>query len=110
MIYIIYNILKTATNYIRYYKKMFNDSLIKSDINIGPVMTVGLARNKDLKFDSEGNVLTFNGELPAVIHQYDRVPKIVEIVKNKFNSLVNISNITINNSYEIKKKVLIFIY
>ena len=95
---------QTATNYIIYYKKMFNDSLIKSDINIGPVMTVGLARNKDLKFDSEGNVLTFNGELPAVIHQYDRVPKIVEIVKNKFNSLVNTSNITINNSYEIKKK------
>ena len=95
---------QTATNYIIYYKKMFNDSLIKSDINFGPVMTVGLARNKDLKFDSEGNVLTFNGEIPAVIHQYDRVPKIVEIVKNKFNSLVNISNITINNSYEIKKK------
>ena len=95
---------QTATNYIIYYIKMFNDSLIKSDINIGPVMTVGLARNKDLQFDSEGNVLTFNGEIPAVIHQYDRVPKIVEIVKNKFNSLVNTSNITINNSYEIKKK------
>ena len=71
-------------NYLIYYDKKFNDSLVKSDNINGRVMTVGLSNDKDIKFDSENNVLNGKGEIAAVVHQYDRKPNIIEKVKRKY--------------------------
>ena len=35
-------------------------------------MTIGISDKSKLKYDSEGNLLTYNGSQPAIIHQYDR--------------------------------------
>ena len=83
---------QTCEAYLIYHKNMFNDCIITSDIYSGPVITVGLS-NKNFSYDSEDNLLNFKGDIAAVIHQYDRKPKMVEIVKKKF---INISyNITL---------------
>ena len=74
---------QSVTNYLIYYKNLFKDILIKSDINSGPVMTVGLINYKNLSFDSEGNLLNYNGEKPSIIHQYDRINSLVEKAHNK---------------------------
>ena len=83
---------QTAEAYLIYHKKMFNDCIITSDIYSGPILTVGLS-NKNFSYDSEDNLLNFKGDIAAVIHQYDRKPKLVKIVKKKFiNIPENISN------------------
>ena len=74
---------QTAEAYLIYHKNMFNDCIITSDIYSGPVMTVGLS-NKNFSYDSKDNLLNFKGDIAAIIHQYDRKPKMVEIVKKKF--------------------------
>ena len=94
---------QTALNYIIYYKNKFNDCLIKNYYNYGPLMSIGKAKHKNYTFDSEGNILTDNGEIAALIHQYDRIPKLAEIIKNRFNqSNINISYFNSNKSSEIK--------
>jgi hypothetical protein len=70
-------------NYMFYYEKFFEDCIIKNENN-GPVMTIGLTKNEKLNFDSQDNILNFNGEIACVIHQYDRKPYIVEKVINKY--------------------------
>ena len=76
---------QTATNYLIYYKKMFHDSIITSDIYNGTVLTIGLARGMNFSFDSSENLLNFNDKIKvSVIHQYDRIPKIISITKKKF--------------------------
>lgn len=70
-------------NYMFYYEKFFKEYLVKND-NYGPVMTIGLTKNDKLKFDSHDNLLNFNGEIAAVIHQYDRKPQVVSKVINKY--------------------------
>ena len=77
---------QTADNYLIYHKKMFNDCIISSDIYSGPVMTVAILEGKGKEFllDSENNILNFNGQVAAVIHQYDRFPKLAKIVRKKF--------------------------
>ena len=79
------NVIEQAVaNYIIYHDKMFNDCLIKSENYNGPVMTIGLTKNENIKFDSENNILNGKGKIAAVIHQYDRKPDIVRKVINKF--------------------------
>lgn len=88
---LINNVIEQAvTTYIIYYDQLFNDSLIISDNISGRIMTIGLTRNEDIKFDSENNILNKKGEKAAVIHQYDRKPKIVELVQNKYVMSKNI--------------------
>ena len=77
---------QTAEAYLIYNKNMFNDCVVTSDIYSGPIMTVGLS-NKNFSHDFEDNLLNFHGDIAAVIHQYDRKPKIVEIVTKKFNNI-----------------------
>jgi len=77
---------QTAEAYLIYHKNMFNDCVVTSDIYTGPIMTVGLS-NKTFSFDFEDNLLNFHGDIAAVIHQYDRKPKIVEIVTKKFTNI-----------------------
>jgi hypothetical protein len=77
---------QTAEAYLIYHKNMFNDCVVTSDIYSGPIMTVGLS-NKNFSYDFEENLLNFQGDIAAVIHQYDRKPKIVEIVTKKFTNI-----------------------
>lgn len=98
---------QSSTNYIVYYKKIFNDSIIKSDNNCGPVMTIGISDETKFQYDSEENLLTYNGEVAAVIHQYNRKSKITEISKRKFCSQTNISNVSHSN--DEKSSVMIYI-
>ena len=98
---------QSSINYIVYYKKIFNDRIIKSDNNCGPVMTIGLSDETKFQYDSEENLLTYNGEVAAVIHQYNRKSKITEISKRKFCSQTNISNAPHSN--DEKSSVIIYI-
>ena len=45
-------------------------------------MTIGLTKTDKLQFDSHDNLLNFNGEVAAVIHQYDRKPLVVSKIIN----------------------------
>ena len=47
-------------------------------------MTVGLS-NKNYSYDSEDNILNLKGDIAAVIHQYDRKPKIVRNSKKEIH-------------------------
>ena len=70
-------------NYLFYYEKINNDCLIMSD-NFGPIMTIGLTHRKNISLDSKDNIINFNGEVAAVVHQYDRKLDISNKIKNKF--------------------------
>ena len=70
-------------NYMFYYEKYFNDCIIKNDNN-GFVMTIGLTDREKLNLDLQDNILNFNGQIAAVIHQYDRKPDIVVKILNKY--------------------------
>jgi hypothetical protein len=74
---------QSSENYLIYHKNMFNDCKITSNIYSGPIMTIGIS-NKNFSYDSEDNLLNLKGDIAALIHQYDRKPKMVEIVKKKF--------------------------
>ena len=80
------NIIEQAvTDYLIYHYKMFKNCLLKSDSKDGRVMTIGLIKPEDIRIDSQNNILNGNGEIAAVIHQYDRKPNIVNFVRNKLN-------------------------
>ena len=64
---------------------MFNNCLIKSDNKDGRVITIALTRSEDIKFDSQKNIINGKGEIAAVIHQYDRKPKIFKYPRNKLH-------------------------
>ena len=70
-------------NYMLYYEKIFNDCLLKSD-NYGPVMTIGLTNPSNLILDNDDNILNYDGEIAAVIHQYDRKEDLVIKVYKKY--------------------------
>ena len=71
-------------NYLIYSKKLFNDVMILKN-NSGPVMTICVTKRKYINLDSNDNVLNFNGEIAAVVHQYDRKPDINMKFHKKFN-------------------------
>ena len=93
---------QTALNYIIYYKNMFNDCLNKNENNFGPVMTLALANPKNLIYDLEGYLLSYNGKKAALIHQYDRITKLVEIIQKRFLSQTNNSKLYYSNNKSIK--------
>lgn len=98
---------QSSEAYLIYHKNMFNDCIITSDIFSGPVMTLALS-NKNFSYDSEGNLLNLKGDIAAVIHQYDRKPKMVKIVKNKF---INVpENITLSELITNKNNEDDYIY
>lgn len=71
-------------NYLFYYEKIMSQNLILKSDNYGPVMTIALTNRQNIVLDSHDNILNFRGEIPAVIHQYNRKPDIMMKVKNKF--------------------------
>jgi hypothetical protein len=90
-------------NYLFYYEKFFNSCFIKSD-NYGPVMTIGRTKRANIELDTNNNILNFGGEIAAVVHQYDRKPDIVTIIKNKFlcSNKTKVTNIKISNKKNIR--------
>ena len=84
-------------NYFVYYLKKYKDFIIKSD-NYGNVMTIGTANRKNISFDSEHNLLNYKGEIPALIHQYDRFPDILHKIKKKFEHHIKIDNDNYGNN------------
>ena len=102
-----------AINYLIYYKKLLNDSLILTD-NSGPIMTICITKRKKITLDSENNVLNFKGEIAAIVHQYDRKPDITRKMNKKYsddilNKYLELKKINeakkINEEYKAKMKL-----
>ena len=94
-----------AINYLIYYKKIMNDSIIKSDNN-GPIMTICVTKRDKIDLDSDNNVLNFKGKVAAVVHQYDRKPDMVRKFNKKYNDAVlnkYFSSDKINEANKVKK-------
>ena len=51
----------------------------------GPVLTIGNLKNKDILYNSKGEATNKNEEVVPVIHQFDRIPKLLY----KFNTPIN---------------------
>ena len=73
-----------GVNYLLRYKKLFNDCLIIKD-NHDCVMTIGMTNRKNVFLDKDDNILNFDGQIAAVVHQYDRKHEIVPKLKIKYN-------------------------
>ena len=73
-------------NYLIYYKKIFNDSLIIKD-NHDFLMTIGSTPRNKIILDKENNILNFNGKIAAVVHQYDRKNDITKNLNIKYNDI-----------------------
>ena len=73
-----------GANYLFHYKKLFNDCLIIKD-NHAFVMTIGMTDKKNVFLDKDDNILNFDGQIAAVVHQYDRKHSIVDKLKIKYN-------------------------
>ena len=70
---------QAVINYIIYYKKIFaNDTIIRNENKDSPILTLGVAKNDSFIIDSENNILNIKGEIPAIVHQYDRHKNSVE--------------------------------
>ena len=86
-------------NYIVYYKKTFEDCIIIKD-NHGPLMTIGITK-QDISLDNDINLINFDGQIAAVIHQYDKVPERLEKINKKYDDTnLNITSILIENEKE----------
>ena len=85
-----------AINYLIYYKKLLNDSIIMSD-NTGPIMALGVTGTNKILLDSNNNVLNNKGKIAAIVHKYDRKPDIVRKINKKYNDDV------LNNYLNIDK-------
>ena len=100
-----------AINYLIYYKKLLNDSIIISD-NTGPIMALGVTGTNKILLDSNNNVLNNKGKIAAVVHKYDRKPDIVRKINKKFNDDVLNTHLNIDktkkenkNNDEYKEKI-----
>ena len=100
-----------AINYLIYYKKLLNDSIIMSD-NTGPIMALGVTGTNKILLDSNNNVLNNKGKIAAVVHKYDRKPDIVRKINKKYNDDVLNTHLNIDktkkenkNNDEYKEKI-----
>ena len=83
-------------NYLFYYENLFKNYIVKSD-NYGPVMTIALTPPKNIILDKDNNILNFKGEIAAVVHQYDRKPDLVKLIRNKYCKEL-IKNFSVNET------------
>lgn len=83
-----YNIINDqgSANVIIYYKRNFADIVRPSSNHDGYVMTIGLTDEKNIHTDSDGNVLNDAGEIAAVVHQYDRKPRLAGELNVKYSA------------------------
>jgi hypothetical protein len=56
------------------------DNIVVHPNRHGPVMTMGVMNPCDWKTGDGGRVLNDNGEMPPVLHQYDRIPELKKIL------------------------------
>ena len=90
-------------NFLIYYKNLFNDSIIIKDNN-GPLMTIGATPIDKIFLDNDNNILNFNKQIAAVVHQYDRKKDITEKMNIKYDdSKFNFSSYIQINTSEINK-------
>lgn len=100
---------QAVTNFLIYHDKMFNEFLIKSFNNNGSIMTIALTNDSNIKFDDENNVLNENGEIVALVHQYDRKKFIVTKIKKKFLNKKKIYKSKYNNKLFLRFNFPLFI-
>ena len=91
-----------AINYLIYYKKLLNDSIIISD-NTGPIMALGVTGTNKIMLDPNNNVLNNKGKIAAVVHKYDRKPDIVRKINKKFNDDVLNTHLNIDKTKKENK-------
>ena len=78
---------QSVINYLIYYKKLFsNITIIRNENKDSPFLTLATSKPESFIIDSEDNILNINGEIPAVIHQYDRHKKILIKVLKKYSN------------------------
>ena len=80
-----------------YYKKLFaNDTIITNENKNSPILTLGVASNESFIIDSKDNILNINGEIAAIVHQYDRHKNIViKVMKKYCNDLMEKNTLNI---------------
>lgn len=77
------NVDQGIHNFIAHNTHYFTEGSVKDNGDI--VATIGFTLNKSPeKIKIEGDVLYLDGKKPAVIHQYDRSPKLVEMFHKKY--------------------------
>ena len=80
-----HNVIEQAVaNFIIYHDKMFNDCLVLSKNEDGPIMTIATTKRKEIFFDLNGNIINKKGEVVAIVHQYNRKLDILKKVLKKY--------------------------
>ena len=82
-------------------KKTFEDCIIIKD-NHGPLMTIGITK-QEVRLDNDTNLINFDGQIAAVIHQYDKIPERLEKINKKFDD-TNLNITAILNENEKNEK------
>jgi hypothetical protein len=71
-------------NYILY-KKILPEIIIQENRR-GPVMTLGAMKPEAVRLNAQGWVINDDGQIPAVLHQYDRHPEAAKILQGHLHS------------------------
>ena len=91
-----------AINYLIYYKKFMNDSIIMTN-NSGPILTISFAQGNKVMLDSENNFLNYEGKVAAIVHKYDKKPNFIMKLNNKYSDDILNKYFGINNIDGAKK-------
>ena len=83
---------QAVMNYLVYEKLLPIENLIKIDTQTGEILTLALTDNPATK---ENFILRGNGEIPAVVHQYDRHKNLAELV----NKIYRDKNFNFNENF-----------
>lgn len=74
---------QAAENYLVYEKLLPIQNIIESDVNDGAIFTNGITPNH-LQIIRDNKILNLSGNIPAVVHQYDRHLNQVELVNQVY--------------------------
>ena len=91
-------------NYLIYYEKLFNDSIIIKNNSNTHLMNIAMTKRDRITLDENDNILNYNGEIASVVHQYDRHRDIVKKMNRKYND-INF-NYTAFKEEQLKKEIL----
>lgn len=69
--------------YLIYYKEILKEYILKFD-NFGPIIVLGLFKNKNFDLDSDVNILNNRGEIAALMSQYNKKRDIKKLLIQKF--------------------------
>jgi hypothetical protein len=71
-------------NYI-FYEKILPEIIIHENRR-GPVMTLGAMKPQNVRLNAQGWVINDDGQIPAVLHQYDRHPEAAKILQGHLHN------------------------